>query len=82
MRVGQRSYIPGVGYILIDAVDQVELDELTEQDAIRDGFASIDLLQQEIVQLYPSEKSNDTQPYRIQFTLLPPDQQKKSASKA
>ena len=35
MRSGQRSYIPGVGYIRIDAVDEVELAHLTDDDARR-----------------------------------------------
>ena len=38
MKSGQRSYIPGIGYIRITAVDQVEIDDLTDEDAQLDGF--------------------------------------------
>ena len=48
MRPGQQSYIPGVGYIDITAVDEVALDQLTEDDARRDGFSSADALRHEI----------------------------------
>lgn len=38
MRPGQRSYIPGIGYIAVDAVDETTLDALTDDDARLDGF--------------------------------------------
>ena len=38
MRAGQRSYIPGAGYIRIDAVEEVQLADLTDDDARPDGF--------------------------------------------
>lgn len=38
MRAGQRSYIPGIGPIRLTAVDEVDLDGLTDADARPDGF--------------------------------------------
>ena len=52
MRPGQRSYIPGVGYIGILAVDEVALDGLTDADALPDGFPTADALRAEIQALY------------------------------
>ncbi len=52
MRAGQRSYIPGAGYIRIDQVEQVRLEDLTDEDAIPDGFATADALRTEINEIY------------------------------
>jgi len=76
MRPGQRSYIPGVGYIRIEAVDEVPLAELTEEDAKRDGFDSAAQLRAEIERLYPDIQQKGThRPYRVRFVVLPPEQQ-------
>ena len=47
VRPGQRSYIPGVGHIRITAVEQVELAQLTDDDARPDGFETADQLRAE-----------------------------------
>jgi hypothetical protein len=77
MRPGQRSYIPGAGYIRITAVDQVQLDELTDEDARPDGFETADELRTEISQLYGEQLAAGHRAYRIVFRLLPNEQQKK-----
>jgi hypothetical protein len=48
MRTGQRSYIPGAGYIRIDEVEQVQLEDLRDEDAIPDGFETADALRSEL----------------------------------
>ena len=73
MRAGQRSYIPGAGYIHVDAVDQVELDELTDDDARRDGFATADLLRHEIAHLYESQLTDGYRAYRVIFHTVERD---------
>jgi len=81
MRAGQRSYIPGAGYIRIESIDLVDdLDTLTEEDAKRDGFESVELLRAEIEQLYPSASEDKTSPYRICFTLISAPEQKEVTS--
>ena len=75
MKVGQRSYIPGAGYISIDAVDEVALPALTDDDAKLDGFDSATALRHEIEQLYPQQLAAGHRAFRIRFTLLPPDVQ-------
>ncbi|HLA85400.1 MAG TPA: ASCH domain-containing protein [Thermoguttaceae bacterium] len=77
MRPGQRSYIPGVGYIRVTAVDPVRLDDLTDEDAAPDGFATADALREEITQLYPEQLAEGHQAFRIVFYVLPPEEQKK-----
>jgi len=70
MRVGQRSYIPGVGYIRVDAVDQVCLEELTDQDAIPDGFATAVALRAEIASIYGDKLEAGYQAFRVVFHIL------------
>ncbi len=72
MKAGQRSYIPGVGYIRLTAVDEVDLSELTDADARPDGFESADQLRAEITQLYPEQLAAGYQAYRIVFAIEPP----------
>jgi hypothetical protein len=75
IRAGQRSYIPGVGYIRITAVDQVELADLTDVDANRDGFASAVALQDELSTLYAAEIAAGFRAFRVTFIILPPEEQ-------
>ena len=72
MRSGQRSYIPGVGYIRIKDVRPVSLDELTDDDARPDGFATIADLRAEIERLYARELAEGYKAYRVEFEVLPP----------
>ena len=71
MRTGQRSYIPGVGAIQVHSVEQVELADLTEDDACRDGFDSVDALRKEIDSIYGQDSDEQPrQPYRVRFSIL------------
>ena len=70
MRPGQRSYIPGAGYIRVTAVDEVALEELTDEDARLDGFQTAADLRAEIAALYPRQLAAGQRPYRIVFHLL------------
>lgn len=70
MKTGQRSYIPGVGYIRIESVEEVELDALTEEDAQLDGFSSVAALQKEIQELYPPEDHTRHRTFRVRFSLM------------
>jgi hypothetical protein len=67
MRSGQRSYIPGVGPIRVTSVESVELDSLTDADAIPDGFPSATSLRRELRTIYSDKLNNGHQAYRIVF---------------
>jgi hypothetical protein len=71
MRAGQRSYIPGVGHILIAAVDEVELEGLTDADARPDGFETATALRAEIARLYPQQLATGYRAYRVTFQVAP-----------
>ena len=75
MRAGQRSYIPGVGYVRVTVVEPVRLEDLTDEDARPDGFATAGALREELRQLYPQQLADGYQAYRVVFQLLP-DQEK------
>ena len=73
-RAPQRSYIPGVGYIQITAIDRVRLEELTDDDALLDGFASAADLLREINSLYAQQLAEGCQAYRIRFRRMTDDE--------
>ena len=77
MKPGQRSYIPGVGYIAIESVEPTELSRLTDADAVLDGFRSAELLRKEIRTLYTVEERKKLTPFRIRFSVFPPREQQK-----
>ena len=70
MRTGQRSYIPGVGHIRIDEVEEIRLEELTDKDAIPDGFATAENLRSELDSIYRKEIAEGYQVFRIVFHVL------------
>lgn len=75
MKSGQRSYIPGAGYIRVVSVEPVELDELTDADARPDGFESADALRSELAQLYAGQLADGHRAYRIRFELFTEEEQ-------
>lgn len=70
MRSGQRSYIPGVGYIRITSVEQVEVDSLTDADAIPDGFPTAAALKKELNSIYGEKLKNGHQAFRVIFKCI------------
>lgn len=77
MKPGQRSYIPGVGYIAIVSVEPVELAQLTDADAVLDGFPTAELLRKEIRSLYAADVRKKFTPFRIRFSVYPHREQKR-----
>ena len=75
MRSGQRSYIPGIGYITVLAVEEVALADLTDADAELDGFATGDALRSEIQSLYGDALAAGSLAFRVRFRVLDPREQ-------
>jgi hypothetical protein len=71
MRSGQRSYIPGVGHIHITSVEAVDIDALTDADAIPDGFETAAALQHELRTIYGDKLAQGYQAFRIAFEREP-----------
>jgi hypothetical protein len=80
MRPGQRSYIPGVGYIGVLAVDEVAIDDLVDSDAVPDGFPTAAALRAEIRALYGDRMAGGSRAFRIRFRVLEPDEQAAAVS--
>ena len=80
MRSGQRSYIPGAGYIRVVSVEPVDLPSLTDGDAVPDGFDSAEALRGELSTLYADALAAGHRAYRIRFELLSSEEQ--AAAKA
>jgi hypothetical protein len=72
MRPGQRSYIPGAGYIAIDRVEAVKLEDLTDADAVPDGFPTADSLRHELATIYGDKLKAGYQAFRIVFRVTEP----------
>jgi hypothetical protein len=70
MRDGQRSYIPGIGHIQIDRVEQVEVDELTDADAVPDGFDNAEALRHELRDIYGERLAAGYKAFRIVFHVV------------
>ncbi|MEM8864478.1 MAG: ASCH domain-containing protein [Planctomycetota bacterium] len=71
MRDGQRSYTPGIGRIRIDRVETVEIDQLTDADAVPDGFADAAALKHELREIYGEKLQAGYQAFRIVFHTEP-----------
>jgi len=71
MRSGQRSYIPGIGYIDVATVEEVRLEDLTDEDARPDGFATADALRAELAEFYAEQLADGYQAYRVTFKVQP-----------
>jgi len=71
MRSGQRSYIPGVGYIDVAIVEEVRLEDLTDNDARPDGFDTADALRAELAEFYAQQLADGYQAYRVTFKVRP-----------
>ncbi len=78
MRAGQRSYIPGAGYIRVLSVEPIEVDQLTDADAVPDGFESAEKLRAELTALYAAQLAAGYQAYRIRFALFSPEEQQQA----
>lgn len=71
MRPGQRSYIPGAGYIRVTDVEEVDLARLTDEDARPDGFDSADALRRELADCYSDKLQSGYHAFRVVFHLVP-----------
>ncbi|WP_428308383.1 ASCH domain-containing protein [Lacipirellula sp.] len=70
MRPGQRSYIPGAGYVTIEHVEPVALAALTDVDAIPDGFPTADALRHELSTIYGDKLAAGYQAFRVVFRVI------------
>ena len=69
VRVGQRAFSPGLGWLAIDSVDVVQLEELGDEDANADGFPTVSDMKRLLLELYPGYATDQKQWFRIRFRV-------------
>jgi hypothetical protein len=72
MRAGQRSYIPGAGYVRIDGVDEVQIADLSDADAVPDGFPTAEALRHELTDIYGERIAAGYKAFRVVFHVTEP----------
>lgn len=78
LKAGDQSYAPGFGFLSIEAVDRVELEQLTDADAKADGFADATALRDALFALFPDYAIDGKQWFRVAFTPHQPPQEAES----
>jgi hypothetical protein len=75
LRAGQRVFSPGLGWLVINAVDPVDLAALGDDDARADGFETSTRLRQALASLYPDHRADGKDWFRVRFSVdtLRPD---------
>jgi len=69
LEAGSRVHTPGLGWLRIISCDNAKLDKLTRADARADGFDSLAKLNATLQRLYPDQKRDGKQWFRIVFQL-------------
>lgn len=70
MRAGQASYIPGAGRVRITRVEEVDLDGLTDADAVPDGFQTAQELRETLQAIYGDRLEAGYTAWRVAFALI------------
>ena len=67
---GSIHKVPNLGKVFVEEVSIVRADSLSDDDAIADGFASAAELASELDKLYPPDKRDGRELYKIKFLYL------------
>jgi hypothetical protein len=69
VRAGAEAFAPGVGWLVIESVESVELEHLSDADAVADGFDSHARLMATLGDLYPDQAGDGKQWFMVRFTV-------------
>ncbi len=72
VKAGGRAWAAGVGWLAVDAVDVVELADLTDADAVADGFVTVGGMLDVLRALYPDTAADGKQWFRVRFRVTEP----------
>jgi hypothetical protein len=67
VKANSRCYAPGIGWLLVDSVDAIELDQLTAADARADGFATLKAMRKTLFEFYPGHAADGRNWFRVVF---------------
>ena len=70
LKPGDRVFSPGVGWLDLEVVENVDLKDLTDADALADGFSTLVELHQIIRKIYPDHASDGKSWFRLRFKRL------------
>jgi hypothetical protein len=62
-----RAWAPGLGWLFVESVEQIDLKKLTLADAEADGFASVVSMQKTLFDFYPDYKTDGRNWFRVTF---------------
>jgi hypothetical protein len=68
---GKRAYALGLGWLNIECVEPVELEQLADADAQADGFETIEALRAVLLGLYPDHAKDGKRWFRVRFSVAP-----------
>jgi hypothetical protein len=71
VHAGGRAFSPGVGWICIENVDEVDLGDLDDIDARADGFGSAAQMRRELKKIYPEVPTDGKSWFRVRFRVAP-----------
>ena len=69
VRVGKRAFAAGVGWLMIESVEQIDLKSLPDRDAKSDGFTSRRVMFARLRSLYPECGNDGMNWYRVRFRV-------------
>jgi len=68
VQAGVRARAPGLGWLNILSCEKIDLKDLTEEDALADGFASLKELRKTLAQIYPNCATDGRHWFRVVFS--------------
>ena len=69
VRAGKRAFSPGLGWLHIESIEVIELDALSDEDAVQDGFPTAAQMRRQLRSLYPRRARDGKQWFRVRFHL-------------
>lgn len=82
VHAGRQAYAPGVGWLAIESVEPVELEHLSDADAVADGFETRSGLVATLHALYPDRAGDGKRWFKVRFTLARGVQRKRGTAAA
>ena len=69
VKVGGRAFSPGLGWLVIESVEPIELDALVDADAVADGFENTAHMREGLATIYPEHQSDGKRWFRVRFRV-------------
>ena len=67
VKAQSRCWAPGLGWLFVESVEQIDLKKLTLADAQADGFASVVSMRKTLFEFYPDHETDGRSWFRVTF---------------